>query len=304
MNNSKSFISHYTAARIWQISYLDQIFMNLDERSEKAHITYLKRGERNFRHGQITHLCQTPLPSNAVLSSSSVKKVIGAEADSENTRPNLKIASPELVFLQLATELNLHQLTLLGLQMCSFPPGQPQKAVTSKQKLCNFIKKAPGLRGVQKSAHALRFIENGSASVMESFAFMVLSLPNHLGGYGLGKPIFNYEIKLRDEGKQRLGQKRCFLDLYYKEAKLVVEYDSFAFHNSPSEQGKDAMRSVILESQGIGTMSLSTLQLHNPDACRDFAHNLAKRIGRRVQIRTAKFDAAHAQLRGLFQNDR
>jgi very-short-patch-repair endonuclease len=134
---------------------------------------------------------------------------------------------------------------------------------------------------------------------MESLAFMILTLPHALGGYGLGGAVFNHEIKLRDEAGKRLGQKRCFADLYYKPAKLAVEYESFAFHNSPSEQGKDMMRSAILERQGVEVMHLSTIQLYDKDACKDFVFNLASRLGRRIQIRTKKFDEMHALLRAL-----
>ena len=88
-------------------------------------------------------------------------------------------------------------------------------------------------------------------------------------------------------------------DLYYKQAKLAVEYESFAFHNSPSEQGKDVMRSAILGRQGVEVMRLSAIQLYNKDACMDFAFNLAFRLGKRIQIRTKKFDGMHAFLRVL-----
>lgn len=79
--------------------------------------------------------------------------------------------------------------------------------------------------------------------------------------------VFNHEIKLNAEAKQRLGKSRCFVDLYYKQAKLAVEYESFAFHNSPSEQGRDIKRAAVLERQGIQIMPLSTIQLYDTEAC-------------------------------------
>jgi hypothetical protein len=134
---------------------------------------------------------------------------------------------------------------------------------------------------------------------MESIAFMILTLPHALGGYGLDDAVFNHEIKLRYEAGKRLGQKRCFTDLYYKLAKLAVEYESFAFHNSPSEQGKDVMRSAILDRQGVEVMHLSTIQLYDKDACMDFAFNLASRLGKRIQIRAKRFNDMHTLLREL-----
>ncbi len=134
---------------------------------------------------------------------------------------------------------------------------------------------------------------------MESISYMIFTLPHFLGGYGLDGAVFNYEIKLKIEARIRLGQNRCFADMYYKQVRLAVEYESFAYHNSPSEQGKDVMRSAILERQGIDVMRLSTIQIYDRDACRDFACNLATRLGRRIRIRTKKFDEMHAILREL-----
>jgi hypothetical protein len=139
---------------------------------------------------------------------------------------------------------------------------------------------------------------------MESMAYMILTLPHALGGYGLDGAVFNHEIKLKDEAGKRLGQKRCFTDLYYKSARLAVEYESFAFHNSPWSLGKDVMRSAILDRQGVDVMRLSTFQLYDKGACMDFAFNLASGLGKRIQIRTRKFDAMHALLRALLPTGR
>lgn len=145
---------------------------------------------------------------------------------------------------------------------------------------------------------------NGSASVMESLAYMILTLPHALGGYGLNGAIFNYGIKLNQEARARLGQSRCFTDMYYKQAKLAVEYESFAYHNSPLEQGKDLVRSAVLERQGIDVMHFSTIQLYDCEACKDFAYNLAARLGKRIHIRTKRFDEMHVLMRELLPKEK
>lgn len=177
--------------------------------------------------------------------------------------------------------------------------GLKKKDKWTKRKLKTFIMKTSGHRGHLKALRAVKYIEDGSASIMESMTYMILTLPHALGGYALDGAVFNHEIKLKDEASKRLGQKRCFTDLYYKPAKLAVEYESFAFHNSPLEQGKDAMRSATLERQGVEVMHLSTIQLYDKDACMDFAFNLASRLGKRIQIRARKFNEMHVLLRAL-----
>lgn len=80
---------------------------------------------------------------------------------------------------------------------------------------------------------------------------------------------------------------------------MAVEYESFAFHNSPLEQGKDVLRSAVLERQGINVMRLSTIQLYDSEATKDFAYNLADRLKKRMRIRTKRFDELHLLLRDL-----
>lgn len=276
------FLSHYSAAEFWEIPHLDLILGQSKEELKCAHYTYFNSEKRYASKDQKAYLCQGPLPSGAVIRK---RKVI--------------VASPELLFVQLASKLDAHRLILLGLQLCSHVPGKPSEAITTTQKLRNFTAKMEGQQGYRKATIALKHIENGSASIMEAMAYMILALPHTLGGYGFDGPFFNFEIKIKDEFGKQIGLKRCFADLYYKSAKVAVEYDSFAFHNSPAEQGKDALRAAILERQGIAQMSLRTIQLYNQEACRDFAHNLAKRLGKRLRIRSKNFEQMNRNLRNL-----
>ena len=278
----REYLSNFSAAAFWNIPYVEAIFGSVIAETGSTDLTFEKRSAISYKKGQVVHLCGYNLPLGAVVS-----------------RSGKIVASPELVFLDLASKLNIQRLILLGLQLCSHPPGNPSEAITTKKKLNSFIRKTPGYYGHRKASRAVEFIKDGSASVMESITYMILTLPHTLGGYGLDGAVFNYEIKLADEASKRLGRKRCFTDLYYRSARLAIEYESFAFHNSPSEQGKDSVRSATLERQGVEVMHVNTIQLYDKDACKDFAINLASRLGKRIQIRARKFSKMHESLREL-----
>ncbi|HEX2944529.1 MAG TPA: hypothetical protein VHT96_01075 [Clostridia bacterium] len=276
------YLSHFSAAITWNIPYINDVLDRKIIEADSTHITVSEHNARFRNDGKKVHSCELALPANALI-----------------TRNGRTVASPELLFLELACKLSIHRLILLGLQLCSYPPGLPSVAITTKQKLTMFLAKTAGHRGHRKAMRAIKYVENGSASIMESIAYMILALPYALGGYGLNGAGFNHEIRLKIEARIRLGQSRCFTDLYYKREKLAVEYESFAYHNKPSEQGKDVLRSAILERQGVRVMHLSTIQLYDRDACRDFAYNLAARLGKRIHIYSKRFDEMHALLREL-----
>ncbi len=280
------YISYLSAAILWGIPCIETVIGKKITEGDAEEITVLDYRARNkawlFGDGKKVHSCKLDLPDNAVI-----------------FRNGKMIASPELLFVEFASKLSIQRLILLGLQLCSHPHGRPSEAITTKQKLETFLTKTSGYWGHRKAIRAVKYVENGSASIMESLTYMILALPHALGGYGLGGAVFNHEIRLLGEAKMRLGQDFCFVDIYYKHKKVGVEYESYAFHSKPSDLGKDAVRSSVLQRKGIGMMHLSTIQLYDRDACRDFAYNLAARLRKRIHIRTKKFDEMHNQLRQL-----
>ena len=280
-------MSYFSAAILWDIPYIEAVLGKETTEKNSVDFTVAKRSARLYGENRNFHLCELPLPKGAVVEKS-----------------EKMVASPELLFVQLATKLDFHRLILLGLQLCSYSPGKPQTAITTKLKLQTFIGKLSGVRGCRKALKAIEYIEEGSGSIMESLVYMILTLPHSLGGYGLNGAVFNHEIKLSDQGAIRLGQNRCFVDLYYSSAKLAIEYDSFAFHRNPSEQGRDAVRAEILGRQGIDVLHLTTIQLYDRKACEDFAINLAARLGKRIRIRAKKFRGAERDLRNLLPTEK
>ena len=283
----KEYLSHFSAAYHWMIPNLETVFgvehMNNRRCDDPVHITVSDPSERHKRNGRITHLCGLPYPVGAV------KKDRGKY-----------VASPELVFLQLANSLDMNRLILLGLQMCSHPPGKSGDAITTKRKLKTFIEKTSGHRGHLKAMRALKYVEDGSNSIMESIAFMALTLPYSYGGYALTGAVFNHEIKANPNTKYRVRQKRYYIDIFYKKEKIAVEYDSTTYHSRPSEKGKDSIRATSLELQGIEVINLTAMQLYDQWAFDEYAHHLASRLGKEIRKRIKDFEKEQSGLRKIF----
>ncbi|MDR1778276.1 MAG: hypothetical protein LBR14_00760 [Clostridiales Family XIII bacterium] len=274
------YISHRTAANNHCIPHLPSIYPAGE--SVSRDYTFDSYNARYQASNICIHTSQLPLPKGAIVK-------VG----------DIYVASPELTFLQLAEELDIQRLILLGLQMCYHPPGKPEEAVTSKEKIRSFLKKTKKHTGHRKAVRAAKYIENGSWSIMESFTYMFLTLPHLLGGYGLKGATLNHEIPLNAGNRKWFGVNRFFVDLYYKKARLAIEYQSHEYHATASKQGEDMVRASILEKQGIQVMQLSTIQLYNKNLLRDFAFVLAARLGKRIEIRTSQFGAMHEKLHNL-----
>lgn len=174
-NCMKKYLSHFSAAEMWDIAYIEAVFGTKTEEKDPIDITVSEHNARFSNNGKKVHSCELALPTGAITS-----------------RNGKMVASPQLLFLELACELSIHRLILPGLQLCSHPPGIPSGAVTTKQKLNTFLAKTSGHRGHRKAVRTVKYTENGSASVMESIAYMILTLPHSLGGYGLTKEFYAF----------------------------------------------------------------------------------------------------------------
>lgn len=279
----KEYYSLLSAAKIWEVPYIETVFgKNMYTETDTDSITVTRNNARYYINGKKVRSCELDLPPNAII-----------------LRNGKMVASPELMFLECASKLSIHRLILLGLQLCSHEPGKPYKSITTKERLEAFLANTSGHRGQRKALRAVKYVKNGSASIMESMMYMILTLPHALGGYGLDGADFNYKVDIKEEAKRSIGKNRCYLDLYYKQARLGIEYDSYAHHRSPLEQGNDNMRSAAIARQGIEIMKMNTIQLYNKESCRLFAKNLAARLKRRIYIRTKEFDKMHDLLREL-----
>ncbi len=78
---------------------------------------------------------------------------------------------------------------------------------------CRLRRRNPSLRGAAKAAKALRYVADNSASPRETKKAILLGLPMMYGGYGLGIPRMNYEVKANPAHK-RSRANRVFGAIY------------------------------------------------------------------------------------------
>jgi very-short-patch-repair endonuclease len=200
-----------------------------------------------------------------------------------------------LVFLQVANDYSIHELIYLGLQICSYP--EKGKPLCSVQELYTCAKKLTGHRGRKKALRAIRYLDNGSRSPMESILYMFLRLPNALGGCAFT------EIRLNQKLTLRKSKTTYFADLYVPSCKLDIEYDSQTHHDSPTAYSSDSIRSANLEREGYQILSIKPVQLYNLKHFETLAINIARRIGKRIRIRARKFFESFAALRDLLSKE-
>ena len=252
--------------------------------------------------------------------------------------PNgLIVSSPELCFLQMASELSFIDLVMLGYEFCgSYRINKENKSqdvqnknkgfsnnlpLTSTSKLSSYAIKAVNLKGCKKARRAIDFIVDGSASPMETILTMFLTLPYRFGGYGFPKPILNFGIDMPSSNVDSYtdypilitvdstgiktsnaidtlaNKSKYYCDLYWPDKKVSVEYDSDEYHTGTYRIEKDAIRRNALASANITVVTASRRQVNDTDKLRELAEVLSKLLKKRLTYAEAEFKHRHAILR-------
>jgi len=222
----------------------------------------------------------------------------------------LSVSSPEFCFLQLAGQLALPKLIELGYELCgtySLPHEIAQEQtgrgfadrppLTSKHRLEAFIASMPGVRGYRKAKQALHYIQNNSASPMETKLCILLVLPNRYGGYGIPLPLLNKRIDPSKAIRRSANRSKYFCDLFWPDFDLAVEYESNAYHSSPEQIASDSKRRNTLVTQGITVITVTSQQIHDILEFDKVATQIARNMQRRFWFTNPEFAKLRFKLR-------
>lgn len=205
------------------------------------------------------------------------------------------VASPEFALMQVigkASPIKAVSLIYRASGTYALDEGNPRgfldrAPLTTVRKLRDFAQAAKGQPGAAALAKAAARASDGSASPRETQTAMLLTLPCRMGGFGLPLAEVNKRIQL-DRAQQRIvGKMFLKVDLYWSRPHIALEYDSDEFHSAYQDISRDSRRRNMLESMGIGVVTMTNDELKSPASCELIAKRLSKKMGRQMQIRVA-----------------
>jgi len=220
----------------------------------------------------------------------------------------------------MVSEYPLAKLVKLGIELCGIY-SQPDKAsmcdkqdkeqdkfaqslynlpyLTSKKKLQAFTDCMGGWSGQRQALKALRYISDGSGSPMETILFMLLTMPYRYGGYGFPMPELNGCIYPKKGVLTFAGRGFYRGDLLWREAGVVVEYNSDMVHANADSIAMDAIRRGDLALCGISEVTVTRRQLYSIELFDKVARQIAARIGKKLRYKDPGFLKARRELRSV-----
>lgn len=120
---------------------------------------------------------------------------------------DLWISSPELTFLQLSAELDVVAAAYVGMALCSsfrieeldvagvVRRDRSDEPLTSTRRIASYLRRASGVRGVERARRALEYVRDGALSPPEAGIGLCAELPPRLGGFSLGEVSLNRPVR-------------------------------------------------------------------------------------------------------------
>ncbi|MBX9035297.1 endonuclease domain-containing protein [Gordonibacter massiliensis (ex Traore et al. 2017)] len=216
------------------------------------------------------------------------------------------VSAPTLAFVHEATrEASAVALLELGYELCGTYQTRrtgPSSAydvvpLASVRELGDYVARNPSVYGARKVARIVRYLADGSASARETKQALVLGLPHRHGGYGLGIPHMNYEVKASGPARAISGKGFFRADLCWPEKKLDVEYQSRERHEGELVRITDSRRTNALMSMGWTVVGVTNDELDSFVATETIAHTLRRYLGKHSQIRVSNYHARKLKLR-------
>lgn len=218
---------------------------------------------------------------------------------------HLRIASAPAAFVQMGSRLPFAQLIELGYALCgtyrsstpSTPTAYDQPPLTSTTQIASFIRANPHLPGARQAKRALEHIADNAASPREAKAAILLALPMRYGGYGLGAPLMNHEVTAAADARSIAGR-GCFrCDLFWKQGRLDVEYQSREFHSNEQSRVGDSRRTNALRSMGYSVLSITNDELDSLAAMDVIAATIARCCGKQFRVSVDRYRERQVALR-------
>lgn len=242
----------------------------------------------------VAHLCKSAIPRRALC----------------RLDDSVVLASPNLALCQMAScihdSIALLQLLWEACGTYGTPLAGPVsfaetayelQPLTSLTSLRAFCSRNSHLNGAAKIARMLKYVAGGSASPRETGLALLLGLPGRYGGYNLGIPIMNHEVKASRKAWEMSGKRSFRLDLCWPEARIDVEYQSSYGHSGEEARIGDSRRANALRSMGWNVVGVTGVEATGLPSIDTIANTVRRSLGKRARPTTLELHERRIRLR-------
>ncbi|MBQ6369092.1 MAG: hypothetical protein IJJ17_03335 [Parasporobacterium sp.] len=203
------------------------------------------------------------------------------------------LASPELCFLQAASQLSFYETIKFGYDLCAMyrldgfaEYGQRTRIpATSVRSITRFLDRAGKIYGVAEARHAVKYILDCSNSPMETMLAILETLSFYQGGFSINGQELNKEIFLSERAASVVGRKSVTCDAVWMNERLVLEYDSNETHLTANQHDWDKRKATALAIDGFRVFPVTAGMIRSCSEIEKTFVALRKLLGKRTDPR-------------------
>lgn len=207
---------------------------------------------------------------------------------------------PETVFIQMAQFLDAIDLARLGYELSSSYVLVGTTIMPSQPLIHPELLKAESLSHSKRTQKAIErtlghFIP-GAESPAEIDLALKLFLPTFYGGLGFKGAQLNPVLPLSNDKSEIAGKSYCRADIFFKDSKLDIEYDSDQWHGSEQKQTEDLKRRLVLQQEGYRVMSVARTDVNTPANLNKLGLQIAAVRKKRLRLSSPDFENKQRKL--------
>ena len=227
-------------------------------------------------------------------------------------KEGILVTCPELTFLQMSRTISEELLILYGHELCGyFAHGMGEHgfcncpALTTVSRIEAYLDRLETLRtscgegmpwGLRRARAAFPHIRDRAASPEEAVLSMILTMPRHMGGYGLPPAMLNASVRLGTEVAELFGIEEFVCDLRWAEYGLVAEFQG-SQHKLRSRRSYDLRKGNVLGADGWTVIEVDRTMLERAPLMDEVAKSVSKGLGLRWRQPGARVATCQARLR-------
>ncbi len=231
-----------------------------------------------------------------------------------SARYRVLVASPELCFVQMASEVGDIEAAEIGCELCGdyalAPDGEVRdstaqtgksgfifcKSRTTPEKLRDYAEQACFMPGVQRARRAAKWVVGRACCPRQTQLALALSMPRRRGGFGLPKPLLNMVLPLSVEERELLGVRVLRPDFLWPEQGVALEYAGKSKCAFDEARKQDERKRILSEVRNLELVRLDEGQFEDLDEMVSIVNPLRKRFSRQPKRWNPSMIAAREEL--------
>lgn len=256
---------------------LEEDLSRIGVKTKPYQLVFSTKAQTHSRNDIVRRVVTEPLPRGAFI----------------RATDNLLIASPELLFVELATlkEFDEIDLAQIGYELCGTyildpfetiwdEPISNATSMTNTSRISRIIEGLARHGGIKRARSAVKLINDGSNSPMETVLALLLCLPRRLGGLALGPVVMNKKVTTSTGDR--------WVDLYFPNYEVGLEYKGRESH-SIEKVGRDDRRQNKLVGSGVSILNVWYEDLADSHLFEQLIEDVVNAMGIRLRIRSDGF---------------